>query len=76
MSNRRRLVIALGASALTAPFVSLAKQQGKSSHHARIANLAVKTRLPVMYTSTQNVLAGGLMSYGPDVPDQFRRAAI
>ena len=29
MNNRRKLVIALGASALAAPFVSLAQQQGK-----------------------------------------------
>jgi len=45
------------------------------SHHARITNLAVKARLPVMYTLGLNVLDGGLMSYGPDIPDQYRRAA-
>lgn len=29
MSNRRKLIIALGAGALAAPFGSLAQQQGK-----------------------------------------------
>jgi len=28
-----------------------------------------------MYTLGLNVLDGGLMSYGPDIPDQYRRAA-
>lgn len=46
-----------------------------NSHRARIVNLAVKTRLPVMYTDSSFVLAGGLMSYGPDGPEQHRRAA-
>ena len=40
-----------------------------------ILNLAVKSRLPVMYTNSQFVLAGGLMSYGADSPEQLRRAA-
>jgi putative ABC transport system substrate-binding protein len=47
-----------------------------NSHRARIVNLAVKTRLPAMYHSSQFVLEGGLMSYGADSLDQYRRAAI
>ncbi len=46
-----------------------------NSHRARIVNLAVKTRLPVMYTNLPIVLAGGLMSYAADSPDQYRRSA-
>jgi putative ABC transport system substrate-binding protein len=47
-----------------------------SDHRARIANLAVKTRLPAIYSASPFVLDGGLMSYGADSLDQFRRVAI
>jgi putative ABC transport system substrate-binding protein len=40
-----------------------------------IATLAARHRLPAVYGSRQYVAAGGLMSYGPDLIDQFRRAA-
>jgi putative ABC transport system substrate-binding protein len=45
------------------------------SHRERIINLAAKGRLPAMYTDPTAVPAGGLMSYGADIPEQFRRAA-
>jgi putative ABC transport system substrate-binding protein len=32
-------------------------------------------RLPTIYSSREYVEAGGLMSYGPNFPDLFRRAA-
>jgi putative ABC transport system substrate-binding protein len=41
-----------------------------------LAAFAVKSRLPVMYEHKQYLEAGGLMSYGPDIPDMYRRAAI
>jgi len=44
-------------------------------HRARLADLAVKNRLPSMSTQGQWVEAGGLMSYGPSFPDLYRRAA-
>jgi putative tryptophan/tyrosine transport system substrate-binding protein len=44
-------------------------------HRARLAELAVKNRLPSMSTQGQWVEAGGLMSYGPSFPDLYRRAA-
>jgi len=44
-------------------------------HRARLADLATKNRLPSMSTQWQWVEAGGLMSYGPSLPDQWRRAA-
>jgi ABC-type uncharacterized transport system substrate-binding protein len=47
-----------------------------NTHRARIASLAVKTRLPAMYVTSQFVLDGGLMSYAADNLDQYRRAAI
>ncbi len=42
---------------------------------ARIADLEAKTRLPVMHTERRFVVAGGLMSYGPDRANPYRRAA-
>jgi putative tryptophan/tyrosine transport system substrate-binding protein len=41
----------------------------------RVVNLANKNRLPAMYTTSEFVEAGGLMSYAPDGPDRVRRAA-
>ena len=43
---------------------------------SRIAELAVKSRLPTMYGDRAFVDSGGLISYGPDVLDSFRRAAV
>jgi putative ABC transport system substrate-binding protein len=44
--------------------------------HRRLVDLAAKNRLPAVYTSREFVDAGGLMSYGANEPDLFRRAAI
>ena len=44
-------------------------------HHARIAELAVKSRLPTMYADKEFVEAGGLMSYGTDYNFMYRRVA-
>ncbi len=41
----------------------------------RIVDLAAKSRLPAIYPSSDYVEAGGLMSYGPNYADLFRRAA-
>src|SRR6185436_9196697 len=40
-----------------------------------LAQLALKSRLPSMFGARDNVAAGGLMSYGPDLVDLHRRAA-
>ena len=42
----------------------------------RIVEFAAENRLPTMHIDKEPVEAGGLMSYGPNVPDLFRRAAI
>jgi putative tryptophan/tyrosine transport system substrate-binding protein len=39
----------------------------------RINTLALGSRLPTIYTSRDYVAAGGLMSYGPNYPDLWRR---
>jgi putative ABC transport system substrate-binding protein len=44
-------------------------------HRALIADFATKSRLPTMFGGRDFVLAGGLMSYGTDIPDLFRRSA-
>jgi putative ABC transport system substrate-binding protein len=43
--------------------------------HRRLVDLAAKNRLPAVYTSREFVDAGGLMSYGANQADLFRRAA-
>ena len=42
----------------------------------RIVELAGKYRLPIIYPQKGFVDEGGLMSYGVDYDDQFRRAAV
>ena len=46
-----------------------------NSHKARLTELAAKYRLPTMYEHDDFVRAGGLMAYGPSIPDLLRRAA-
>jgi putative ABC transport system substrate-binding protein len=46
-----------------------------SSHRKQLADLAVKSRLPVTYPQSEFVEDGGLMSYGVSFTDLFRRAA-
>jgi putative ABC transport system substrate-binding protein len=46
-----------------------------TSNRTRINILAVGARLPTMHGTRDMVEAGGLMSYGPNFPNQFRRAA-
>jgi putative ABC transport system substrate-binding protein len=45
------------------------------SERRRLVDLAAKNRLPVVYPQREFVDAGGLMSYGPNLADTFRRAA-
>jgi putative ABC transport system substrate-binding protein len=44
-------------------------------YRERIAEIAIKNRLPSMYEGADMVEAGGLMSYSANDADQFRRAA-
>jgi putative ABC transport system substrate-binding protein len=44
-------------------------------HRGRLADLVAKNRLPSIFTQRADVEAGGLMSYGPNFPDMYRRAA-
>src|SRR6516162_9743136 len=44
-------------------------------HRVQIATLAAQNNLPAIYFNRFFVTAGGLISYGPDFVDQYRRAA-
>jgi putative tryptophan/tyrosine transport system substrate-binding protein len=44
-------------------------------HHNLITTLAARHQLPAVYPGRFFVTAGGLISYGPDFLDQYRRAA-
>jgi putative ABC transport system substrate-binding protein len=45
------------------------------TNRTRIVELSIKNRLPVIYGSGESAEAGALMSYGPDIVDNYRRAA-
>src|SRR6516162_9669494 len=45
-------------------------------HSRRIAELAQSARLPTAFSRRENVDAGGLLSYGPDLSNLFRQAAF
>jgi len=45
------------------------------AHRTKVLQLAVKGRLPVIYESAEEAEAGGLMSYGLNTNDSYRRAA-
>jgi putative ABC transport system substrate-binding protein len=46
-----------------------------NSHRIRINTLALAARLPTMHAAREAVEAAGLMSYGPNRLDMYRRAA-
>jgi putative ABC transport system substrate-binding protein len=67
-------------------FVTMGKQRSDglyvttgplmSTNQKRIADFALKSRLPSVYGIREAVDAGGLMYYGADLVDSYRRAAI
>jgi putative tryptophan/tyrosine transport system substrate-binding protein len=46
-----------------------------NAHREAIASLAARYRLPAVYPWREAVVAGGLLSYGNDLSDNYRRAA-
>ncbi|HEY7677227.1 MAG TPA: ABC transporter substrate-binding protein [Candidatus Methylomirabilis sp.] len=46
-----------------------------SAQQKRIVELAARKRLPAIYTWPEFARAGGLMAYGPNFPEMYRRAA-
>jgi putative ABC transport system substrate-binding protein len=47
-----------------------------TTYRIQLANLAVKSRLPAIYGDRQFANEGGLMAYGANLSDNFRRAAV
>ena len=47
-----------------------------TSYRAALAELALRHRLPGMFGHKDYVVAGGLMSYGADIDELNRRAAL
>jgi len=45
-------------------------------NHKQIVELAIKNRLPTMFSERDLIESGGLMSYGPNYTDLHRRAAV
>ena len=45
------------------------------AYRTRIITSALSARLPTLFSNREQVQAGGLMSYGPSVPDMFHRTA-
>ncbi len=82
---RLQLLEARGPGELEGAFAAMTRERASALlvqvdvifalHARRIADLAAKRRLPAMYGSREHVEAGGLMSYAPNIPDLFRRAA-
>ncbi len=81
-----QLLEARGPDEFDGAFAAMAKEQAGAVlvvsdmlfqlHSARLADLTAKNQLPSMHGLREMVEAGGLMSYGPNVVDGIRRAAI
>ncbi|MDH3443670.1 MAG: ABC transporter substrate-binding protein, partial [Deltaproteobacteria bacterium] len=56
--------------------ILVASSAVNNKYQTRIIDFAAKKRLPAMYARSEFVDAGGLMSYGADLPHLYRRAAI
>jgi putative ABC transport system substrate-binding protein len=64
---------AMSASARSSQLVT--PSAAESVHHDLIIALAARHKLPAVYTFRSMVTGGGLISYGPDLVDQYRSAA-
>jgi len=69
----RRVLLAMAQEHTGAVIVST--QTENFGHRWAIVALAEETRLPMFYPYREFVEVGGLMSYGTDIPDAFRRLA-
>ena len=80
-----QLVPADGPDDIASAFSTMAKERADAfmvfpspmlfGEHRRIVELAASNRLPGMYQAREFVDAGGLMSYGANLDDLFRRTA-
>src|SRR5262252_3401661 len=80
-----QLVTADGPDQIASAFTTMVRERADAfivmpspmlfGEHQRIAELAANSRLPGMYQAREFVDAGGLMSYGANLDDLFRRTA-
>jgi putative ABC transport system substrate-binding protein len=76
---------ARGPSEIDSAFVAMTKERAGAvivlvdamfaDHRTRIADLTAKSRRPAVYGLTDHAEAGGLMAYGANLADMYRRAA-
>jgi putative ABC transport system substrate-binding protein len=74
------------ASALDSAFATMAQERAEAlivlneqlflTHRTRLAELAGAYRLPTIYGIREYVVAGGLMAYGTNFRENFRRVAV
>jgi ABC-type uncharacterized transport system substrate-binding protein len=77
LSRRPNVVVANGdAAAIAAQQATLVPSDpATNAQRGTVIALAASHRLPVIYALRPAVVDGGLMSYGVDIPELFRRAA-
>jgi len=85
LSMQLQLLEARGPNEFESAFAAMRRERAEALfvaldpffgiHRAQLRDLAAKSRLPAMYGSREYPEGGGLMSYGPDYRDSFRRAA-
>src|SRR5262249_11428641 len=83
---RLRTVAVTGPAQLDAAFATIARDRPAVllpfpspmffGERRRLAELALKHRLPTVHSSREYVDAGGLVGYGANLPERFRRAAV
>jgi putative ABC transport system substrate-binding protein len=59
-----------------APAVIVQSDRSFRDKLSQLAQLAIKNRLPTMLPQSEYVEAGGLMSYGENLAERYRRAAV
>jgi putative ABC transport system substrate-binding protein len=85
MNLRPQFVDATGPNEFAAAFAAATRERAGAvvvlagtmffAHRTLVAELAAKHRLPTVYMFREHAEAGGLMTYGVDLRDNFRRAA-
>jgi len=86
LAIRLQVLEARGADQLAGAFGTAAKGRADAlivladalffAQRGQVAELAIKHRLPSMFDDAQSVEAGGLISYGANLSDLFRRSAV
>jgi putative ABC transport system substrate-binding protein len=77
---------ARGLGTLESAFATMVRERAQAfvvlsdpvlaNYRGQIAALAVKNRLPAISTTREYAEAGLLLTYGNNIPDQFRRSAV